>query len=165
MEIIEEISNLVQNANLDDAANSGINKLFQENKIQPEFHITLSHISQRKKGTELQRATWQNLIHRYQNLISTINVQKEERHCLSTKDVVKFTIRKLCWDEKIVGILVDLPEEHLFDAGGEAVPKINLRNEVSHITVGILETGTPPFTQMNYVEKCYRPTRKETITS
>lgn len=145
LEIIEEISNLVQNAKLDDAAKSGIKKLFQENKFQPEFHITLSHISQRKKGTELQRATWQNLIHRYQNLISTIKIQKEERHCLSTKDVVKFSIRKLCWDEKIVGILVDLPEEHLFDVDGEAVPRINFRNEVSHITVGILETGTPPF--------------------
>lgn len=161
--IIEEISNLIQGSKLDDAQSSGIERLFQEDRFQPEFHITLSHISQRKKGNDIQRATWQQLNLRYQKLISGLKIASGERQHISTTDVVKFTIKSLCWDEKVVGILVNLPEPFLFDADGKPVADITPCNEVSHITVGILKDGTPPFYTNELCQKVLSSAEKKDI--
>lgn len=143
--IMEEISKLVRDSELDVNGRSEINKLFQENGFQQEFHITLAHIKQCKKGTELQKATWKSLVSRYQDLISGVKVLSKQRQAVLTGDTVKFTMQKLCWDEKAAGVVVSFPELFIFDPEGQPIPNINPCNEISHITVGILKPGTPPY--------------------
>lgn len=143
--IIDEIQKALQGSNLSERARACMKKLFELDKFQPEFHITLSHVSQRKKGTEDQKCNWKNFASRYQKMIPACEEKYENKASITTSDIVKFKIKKLCWDEKIVAVVADLPEHPVIDCNGQIIPELKAGNAVSHITIGILQPGTAPF--------------------
>lgn len=147
--IINEISKAIESSNLPESDRSGIEKLFKLDKFQPEFHITLCHITQGKRGTQDQQSTWKNLASRYQDVITTVKKEtkdeNQKRSSITTEDIVKFNIKTLCWDDRIVAIIAELPEYPIIDSNGQAVSQIKVCNAVAHITIGILQPGVAPF--------------------
>ncbi|QLQ78512.1 hypothetical protein HG537_0A07590 [Torulaspora globosa] len=143
--IIDEIQKAIKSSNLSKRGRACIEKLFDQDKFQPAFHITLSHKSQAKKGTEDQKSNWKNFASRYDKIISTYEEKDENRSSITTADIVKFEIKKLCWDEKIGSIIIDLPEHPVIDCNGQIVPELKAGNAISHITIGILQPGVAPF--------------------
>ncbi|QLL33837.1 hypothetical protein HG536_0F01620 [Torulaspora globosa] len=160
--MIDEIQKALKSAYLSERGKECMEKLFKQDKFQPEFHITLSHVSQAKKGTEDQRCTWKNFASRYQKMISTNEEKDESMAPITTADTVKFKLNKLCWDEKIVSVIADLPEHPIIDCNGQIVPQLKAGNAVSHITIGILQPGVAPFYSNKLCQRVLKGSDKNT---
>lgn len=161
--IIDEIKKAVESSKLSSTERAGIEKLFKNEKYQPEFHITLSHISQKKRGTEAQKMNWNNYLMRYEDLIHSRQQQSgESRLVMTTEDTVTFMLKKLCWDEKIVALIAEIPEPPVRDSQGSPVPELGACNNVSHITVGILKPGVAPYYSHELCEKVLKGSKRNT---
>lgn len=140
--IIQEIKNLREQYQMDACAKYGLDLLFEENKFQKEFHITLAHVIQGKKGSDSDKEIWNGYIKRYQELyFQSIKKGNKSKH-LSTEEIVHFKLKKLCWNEKIISIIVELIQ--IEDSKTPLSSKVLCCNEVPHITIGILDNCTRP---------------------
>ncbi|EJS43145.1 trl1p [Saccharomyces arboricola H-6] len=143
----EEIIDLVRQAVTD---NTELLQKFEEllanGKFQKDLHITLGHVmsSREKEGKKL----WKLYCERYNDQITEYNnnkyTEKNENLCnnqtklIKTTDELKFSLKKLCWDEKIIAVVVTLPggeEGCLIDVNGDTVKGLVCQNEVPHITL------------------------------
>lgn len=108
---------------------SGWNYLKESHKFQEEFHITLAHCNQGKRGSEEQKKIWN----------AFMEVLNEDKKTLRADIVLK----KLIWNKKIMAILVEITR--LYDAKTNESLNFTCANKYPHITIGVLSTGTKPF--------------------
>lgn len=145
--ILDEIWKLVDTKRDEVLSVEGIEMLFEENKIRPEFHITLCHVITGKNGTKSQKDIWCEFNKRYsKDLVKTQPLSSRVPKLIKTKDVMKFKLDKLLWDDKIVTIVVKSEKECVYDSTNELkVSRLECANDSPHITIGILQQGIKPF--------------------
>ncbi|GAV56000.1 hypothetical protein ZYGR_0AZ01720 [Zygosaccharomyces rouxii] len=138
----ESITEIVKKSfeGLDPERKSSLSKLIEENRFQPKFHITLCHVTQSKKGTEEARQLWSSYLNRYNPELEKLEGLPE---ILTTNDKIKFKPTRLCWDEKIVSMAVQISP--VLDSDDQVVPGLSCGNPIPHITIGILQDGVKPF--------------------
>ncbi|CUS21142.1 LAQU0S02e06920g1_1 [Lachancea quebecensis] len=126
---------------------SPIFKALEENKAQPQFHITLCHVATGKRGTQRQRDIWCEFNKRYNQLLTKGNGNQNSRNSLlKTNDKVEFKMKSVVWDSSIVTAVVELPENCIQDGHTrKVVPHLSCANEIAHITVALLQPGVKPF--------------------
>ncbi|CEP64163.1 tRNA ligase LALA0_S10e03862g [Lachancea lanzarotensis] len=116
-----------------------------KNNAQPEFHITLSHVIGGKKGSKKQRDLWCEYNKRYSQDLLKSGLPPTKISVIKTKDTVKFRVKKLLWDDKIVTALVEVAEECVSDgSSGSVVPGLGCANEYAHITLAVLQPDVKP---------------------
>lgn len=151
--IIDEISRLTENYPLDENVRSGIDELFKYNKFQKEFHITLAHVSQGKNGSLLEKELWNKLKTRYENFFLASIKGKDSSKLIKTNDFLHFKLKKLCWDSRIVSMMVEFPEKSLLDSTGQVISDVPCCNKIPHITIGVLDKNTRPYYSNELCEK------------
>ncbi|KAM3159903.1 tRNA ligase [Lachancea thermotolerans] len=126
---------------------SSVIKAFEENKAQPEFHITLCHVATGKRGTQKQKDIWCEFNKRYNHLlVKGEGNQTFQNTLIKTNDKVEFKVKSVVWDSSIVTLVAELPENCVLDrATGKAAPRLSCANEVAHITIALLQPGVKPF--------------------
>ncbi|SCU89203.1 LAFA_0E16666g1_1 [Lachancea sp. 'fantastica'] len=113
--------------------------------VLPELHATLSHISG-KKGSKKQHDLWCEYNKRYSKDLVKSELPPTKRTVIKTKDKVKFKVKKLLWDDKIVTALIEVAEECVLDGdSGTTVPHLGCANDYAHITLALLQPGVKPF--------------------
>lgn len=142
--IIREIVRTLKTSELNPNDRADIERLIVEDRFQTEFHITLSHVVQGKNGTSRQKEVWKEFISHYQSILSKVQNESDIPSAIKTNDVVNYRLKKLCWDDKIVSIIVQLDDECVIDCKGQVVPKLGCSNELAHITIGILKDDVRP---------------------
>ncbi|CAI4061112.1 hypothetical protein N7582_001800 [Saccharomyces uvarum] len=116
--------------------------LLANGKFQKDFHITLGHVmsSREKEGKKL----WKLYLNRYHDQITEYNDNHKNNNSspgtkfVNTTDKLKFKLNKLCWDDKIIAIVVELSGNEtgcLIDVNGDTVDGLKCLNKVPHITV------------------------------
>ncbi|SMN21727.1 similar to Saccharomyces cerevisiae YJL087C TRL1 tRNA ligase, required for tRNA splicing and for both splicing and translation of HAC1 mRNA in the UPR [Maudiozyma saulgeensis] len=156
--LLDEIQNAI---NLSEMNTSSVNKMVEENRTQPEFHITLSHVVQGKKGDAREKRIWSTYMKHYEDEMMKIsecilkkrqsgesaNPDERETFECSNGDHLKFKLAKLCWDDKIVSAIVELNRDidHntcVKDKNNQFINGLDCTNVISHITIGILNVDT-----------------------
>lgn len=128
-----------------------IRSLFVKNKFQEEFHITLCHINQFKKGTDKEKAIWNKYMSHYQDVLNIYKKDdvKDVPKELKTGETIRFKLVQLVWDEKIVSIMVEFLEKDdgtfFIEADSGIVEGFQCGNKCPHITIGVLDDKTKPF--------------------
>ena len=148
----DEIIDLVKESVASDADLSEQFKyLLTSGKVQNELHITLGHvISSREKEA---KKLWKSYCNRYTDQITEYNNHRigntpapgtNQDKQLKTTDTLKFRLEKLCWDEKIIAIVVELSGDKdgcIINANNENVKGLRCQNKIPHITLCKLESG------------------------
>ncbi|CCK73538.1 tRNA ligase NDAI_0G05550 [Naumovozyma dairenensis CBS 421] len=128
-----------------------IDKLFNENKFQNDFHVTLCHVAQSKRGSAKDQEIWKNYKKHYTKLLKKYandeEIDKATLKSIKSDDKVSIKFDRLCWDEKIVTIIVKLmisdeddnDQDCVVDSQGKPVSKLKCANEIPHITIGRLD--------------------------
>ncbi|AQZ12291.1 TRL1 (YJL087C) [Zygosaccharomyces parabailii] len=148
-DIIKVVRDVVSQTNQD--KDNSLGKLFTENRDQANFHITMSHVTQGKKGTAEEKQAWQAYLSRYQAQLE--HLEDDQLALIPTNDVIKFKPHKLCWDSKIVTMVVQF--HGVSDSHGKAFPELTCCNKFPHITVGILQDGIKPFYSNELCERIF----------
>lgn len=143
--IISEIGRTIKTSKLNPNDRANIERLFVEDRFQKEFHITLSHVIQGKSGTLRQKEVWKEFMSHYKSILLKVQNESDIPKAIRTNDVVRYRLKKLCWDDKIVSIIVQLADECVIDCRGQVVPKLGCSNEIAHITVGVLRDDVRPY--------------------
>lgn len=160
--IIEKIKQSVaDNQDKQTTINFGpLEKLFAGNMFQNEFHITLSHVVQGKKGDARAKRIWSTFMKHYENEMNVISASILERRQKGEKmndeiretfasgneDHIDFRLSRLCWDDKIVSLLIELDRDYdknscVKNIEGKVINGLDCTNTVAHITVGIIQEG------------------------
>lgn len=119
--------------------------LLTSGKFQNELHITLGHVmsSREKEGKRM----WKSFCKRYTDQITKYNDRLIENTAgtsinqgksVETTDKLKFRLKKLCWDQKIIAIVVELSGGEggcIIDSNGDNVKELYCQNKVPHITL------------------------------
>lgn len=143
---------LMQNlGKVDVTAMNQIRSLFVNDKFQKEFHVTLSHVNQFRRGSENEKAIWNKYISHYQDVLDIYKKDdiKDIPKELKTGETIKFKLVKLVWDARIVSIMVEFLEKDdgifFIETNNGIVEGFQCSNKVPHITIGILDEQTKPF--------------------
>ncbi|CAI4538193.1 CPA_1a_G0029310.mRNA.1.CDS.1 [Saccharomyces cerevisiae] len=125
--------------------------LLTSGKVQEELHITLGHvISSREKEA---KKLWKSYCNRYTDQITEYNNNRignaqgsgnNQNTQLKTTDKLNFRLEKLCWDEKIIAIVVELSKDKdgcIIDENNEKIKGLCCQNKIPHITLCKLESG------------------------
>ncbi|CAR29703.1 hypothetical protein ZYGR_0AD03870 [Zygosaccharomyces rouxii] len=129
---------------------SSLSKLIEEDRFQPKFHITLCHVTQGKNGAPETKQLWASYLNRYNSELEKL---EDLPQILATGDKIKFKPIKLCWDEKIVSMVVQLSA--VLDPHNHIVSELSCGNAIPHITVGILQDGVKPFYSNELCQKIF----------
>lgn len=135
---------------LESEKKSSLSKLIEEDKFQPKFHITLCHVAQGKKGTPEAKKLWSSYLNRYNPVLEKVEGLPE---IVNTGDKIKFKPIRLCWDEKIVSMVVQLSP--VLDSHNQTIRDLSCGNPIPHITVGILQDGVKPFYSNELCQKIF----------
>lgn len=107
---------------------SAWNYLKESGRFQEEFHVTLAHCNQKKRGTEREKKVWNSFL-------ETVVQQKKNVRA----DIV---LKKLIWNKKIMTVVVEI--SRLYDAQTTEHFDLTSANKYPHITIGILSSDTKP---------------------
>lgn len=153
--LINDIRCLLEKNKQSDFDTESIIQYINEKRYQSSFHITLAHITGSKNGTSHTADLWARYQNRYIPILKSIfnKLQNEDKSIdaftdikiIGTDDKLKFKLDKLCWDKKILTVMVKLENECIADSMGVIIPGLECSNEFPHITFGILLEGTKPF--------------------
>ncbi|CCH60093.1 hypothetical protein TBLA_0C02880 [Henningerozyma blattae CBS 6284] len=153
-ELINTVVNLISESDINLSKKTSLLEYFDLNKYQREFHITLSHVSSAKNGTQFQKDMWSRYQQHYKPILKKLkdtpikeNVDPNASNILSidVNDTLKFKLDKLYFDDKIMTATVKVDSECIYDPKGKLIPGLGCSNTVPHITVCILLEGTKPF--------------------
>ncbi|CAI4043654.1 tRNA ligase SKDI_10G1290 [Saccharomyces kudriavzevii IFO 1802] len=153
--IITNYDEIVDLVRQDIADNTKLSQILEDllanGKFQKELHITLSHIMSSREKEE--KKLWKSYCKRYNGQITEYNNNNKnikssssinQTKLVKTADTLKFRLDKLCWDEKIVAIVVELSRNEdgcLIDAEGHTIKGLYCQNKVPHITLCKLDSG------------------------
>lgn len=130
--IISGIDELIQKkAPFLNIENSSWCYLKENNRIQGEFHITLVHVNQGKRGNEHDRNVWANYLTMYESLGSKFE----------SEVFADISLKKLIWNKKIVTILVNVLQIYHKD---KILSGLGVANKHPHITVGLVSNEVKP---------------------
>ncbi|CCF55588.1 hypothetical protein KAFR_0A01500 [Kazachstania africana CBS 2517] len=131
----------------DSSNNHGINfepleKLLDENLFQPGFHITLSHVAQGKRGDPRDKILWKEYLKEFDPQLTEISARDNYQETLFKTDYrVKFKLDKLCWDDKIVAVMVKFEDTNcVTDKDNVTITGLECSNKFPHITIGRLNS-------------------------
>lgn len=148
----DEIIELVKRCIASDAElTEKFKHLLASGKVQKELHITLGHVmsSREKEAKKL----WKSYCNRYTDQITEYNNNRIENAQgsgnnqntqVKTTDKLNFRLEKLCWDEKIIAIVVELSKDKdgcIIDENNEKIKGLCCQNKIPHITLCKLESG------------------------
>lgn len=137
-QLIERVDSLIEKKSIKiQESNATWQVLKESNRVQNEFHVTLSHINQAKKGTENEKKQWK--------LLESLNLAKEAKtgNKVTTKLSGDIKLTKLIWDEKIAMVLVDILRIYNEETGEEV--DVTSSNKFPHITLGTISEEIKPF--------------------
>lgn len=156
--LLDEIQNTINSSEL---STLSVSKMLEENQTQPEFHITLSHVVQGKKGDAREKRIWSTYMKHYEEEMmrisecilkkrqsgENVNPDAREAFACNNGDHLKFKLIKLCWDDKIASAIVQLDRDidhHscIRDKNNQFINGLDCTNLISHITIGILDENT-----------------------
>lgn len=138
--IKELISNVIEKpSNISEDAQTILKNLLQNDNFQESFHITLAHVMQGKRGDPAEQELWKAYLKHYKKILKSYN-DKEIPKLIETNDFVRFQPKMICWDDKIVSIVIKFPnDECVSDENGLLVTKLKCANKIPHITVARLQ--------------------------
>jgi len=132
-ELEEIIDNLVRKKADDIGIKCTSWKHLQENdKVQKEFHVTLAHVNQGKKGNDFERRVWSDYIKVYES-------QEGGPGFNLCADI---SLKKLVWNDKIMTLIIDILR--ICDAQSKDQLSFTAANKYPHVTVGLLSHEVKP---------------------
>ncbi|CCE64603.1 hypothetical protein TPHA_0I00970 [Tetrapisispora phaffii CBS 4417] len=125
-----------------------IEDMLKNRSFQSELHVTLAHVASCKRGGPELQQIWQEYNNRYIPLIKKnlklLRIKSEELPSqIKTDDILEFSVKKICWDNKILSAIIELGD--FKDSNGVILKGLKCANKVPHITLALLEPGTKPF--------------------
>ncbi|SCV00166.1 LANO_0F05534g1_1 [Lachancea nothofagi CBS 11611] len=120
----------------------------EESRMLPNLHITLSHVITGKKGSKRQKDMWCEFNKRYGKAMfkPKTSVDSLPPKRILTNDKVRFRLKKLLWNDKIITAMAELADECVIDGNtGEPVPHLGCANDYAHITLALLQPHIKPF--------------------
>ncbi|KAH3900681.1 tRNA ligase SCDLUD_003680 [Saccharomycodes ludwigii] len=165
-QVCTAIYRLLRTSNLND--NDVIHKLFTNGKLKTPFHVTLSHVSGSKKGSDLEKKIWLHYNEVYKDAIVHASLSGKTKPVIQSQDYLSIELKKLLWDDKIATILVNIVNDkcvsHENSDGNNFLEKgLNCCNKYPHITVGILTEGVAPYYSNTLAMQYYSNTSKTDI--
>ncbi|CCH42064.1 hypothetical protein BN7_1603 [Wickerhamomyces ciferrii] len=103
-------------------------------KLMNEFHVTLAHCIQAKRGNELEKFVWSKYINVFEN-------RKSKGNLLGYSADLK--LKSLIWNDMIATVLVDI--SLIYRDGSSNELSVKSANKFPHITYALLSEGVKPF--------------------
>jgi tRNA ligase len=110
-----------------------LSSLRENDRVQSEFHITLAHVNQGKKGTNSERAIWEEYIEYYES-----KGKGSELGVLAS-----IRLKRLIWNDKALAVLVE-SVDYVEKDNGKSL-NFSIANKFPHITIGTASDDIKPF--------------------
>lgn len=118
----------------------------KSNLLQSKFHLTLCHVVTGKKGSKVQKDIWCEFNKRYCDLLTKASSNNVRNNTIQSNDIVKFKLKFLLWDTKIITVVTELANECVQDGStGSVVPRLSCANDYAHITMALLQSDVKPY--------------------
>lgn len=136
------ILNAVNSANISDTQLTSVRRLYGESLFQHGFHVTLSHKTQGSHGNKFEKQLWKTYLDYYHDRLPVADqIPYGTRPAkITTGDFLRFQPKLLCWDDKIVTLIIEINEGCVFNSESQPVKKLGCSNATPHITLGRLSS-------------------------
>ncbi|KAH3673570.1 hypothetical protein WICMUC_003677 [Wickerhamomyces mucosus] len=131
--LLKELSNLLKSNDSEEF----YNRLQTIERLQDEFHVTLSHINQSKKGTDFEKEVWKAWKKIYNRLEDPT---KEQTKKLNIKLTIQ--LKSVVFDDKALAIYI-APLKFIDNEGNRL--DLQISNKFPHITIGTINKDIKPY--------------------
>lgn len=111
-------------------------RLQEKNRVQHEFHVTLAHINQGKRGSGSEKKIWKEYLEYYESHSNDIKGSQ-----LGVLASIK--LKRLIWNEKALAVQIEALNFIEKESGN--LIKFSVANEFPHITIGTISEDIKPF--------------------